>query len=53
MPSLPKVVLFANSDWYLFNFQLPLANRLRSQGIEPLLLSLPGDHGRRLRLEDF
>ena len=43
-----KVVLFANTDWYLFNFRLSLAYALRERGYELLLLSPPGDYGRRL-----
>ena len=36
------VVLFANTDWYLFNFRLPLALELRDRGFDVLLLSPPG-----------
>ncbi len=43
-----KVLLFANTDWYLFNFRLSLAYALRDRGYEILLLSPPGDYGRRL-----
>ncbi|HYG25778.1 MAG TPA: glycosyltransferase family 4 protein [Caulobacteraceae bacterium] len=43
-----KVVLFANTDWYLYNFRLPLAERLRTRGDEVLLLSPPGEYGPRL-----
>ena len=38
-----KVVLFANTDWYLYNFRLSLAQRLRQDGYEVVLLSPPGD----------
>lgn len=44
-----KVVLFANTDWYLFNFRLSLATALRDQGHEVLLVSPAGNYGRRLR----
>jgi glycosyltransferase involved in cell wall biosynthesis len=44
-----KVALFANTDWYLYNFRLPLALRLKAQGYQVLLLSPPGDYGPRLR----
>jgi glycosyltransferase involved in cell wall biosynthesis len=43
-----KVALFANTDWYLYNFRLSLARRLRELGHEILLLSPPGDYGPRL-----
>ncbi|MDR5828093.1 glycosyltransferase family 4 protein [Caballeronia sp. LP006] len=43
-----KVILFANTDWYLYNFRLSLANRLRDLGHEVILLSPPGEYGPRL-----
>jgi glycosyltransferase involved in cell wall biosynthesis len=43
-----KVVLFANTDWYLYNFRLSLAERLRDTGHELLLLSPPGKYGDKL-----
>jgi glycosyltransferase involved in cell wall biosynthesis len=51
-PSAPrqphKVVLFANTDWYLYNFRLSLIRRLASRGYDLLLISPPGDYGPRL-----
>ncbi|GAA5159505.1 glycosyltransferase family 4 protein [Viridibacterium curvum] len=44
-----KVVLFANTDWFLFNFKLALAKALRERGDEVILLSPPGEYGSRLR----
>lgn len=44
-----KIVLFANTDWYLYNFRRSLALALREQGHELVLLSPPGDYGERLR----
>jgi glycosyltransferase involved in cell wall biosynthesis len=44
-----KVVLFANTDWYLFNFRRSLAAALRDAGHEVLLVSPPGLYGDRLR----
>jgi hypothetical protein len=38
-----KIVLFANTDWYLYNFRLSLARRLSELGHDLLLLSPPGD----------
>lgn len=44
-----KIVLFANTDWYLYNFRRGLALALREQGHELVLLSPPGEYGGRLR----
>ena len=44
-----KVVLFANTDWYLWNFRRTLALALRDAGHEVVLLSPPGDYGEKLR----
>jgi len=44
-----KVILFANTDWYLYNFVRSLAVALRDGGYELLLLSPPGEYGERLR----
>lgn len=40
----PKVIFFANTDWYLFNFRLGLARFLRSKGLEVVMMSPPGDY---------
>jgi hypothetical protein len=48
-----KAIFFANTEWYLFNFRLPWAKRLRSQGFEVLLISPPGEYGERLREAGF
>src|SRR5690625_1644403 len=44
-----KLVLFANTDWYLYNFRRSLALALRDAGFELLLISPPGPYGERLR----
>jgi glycosyltransferase involved in cell wall biosynthesis len=44
-----KIVLFANTDWYLYNFRLSLALALRDAGYDLLLISPPGHYGERLR----
>jgi len=44
-----KIALFANTDWYLFNFRRSLALALRDAGHEVLLISPPGPYGQRLR----
>jgi glycosyltransferase involved in cell wall biosynthesis len=43
-----KVLLFANTDWYLYNFRLSLAERLRNEGWEVVLVSPGGEYGNRL-----
>jgi glycosyltransferase involved in cell wall biosynthesis len=43
-----KIVLFANTDWYLYNFRRSLALALREQGHELLLVSPPGPYGEKL-----
>jgi len=43
-----KILLFANTDWYLYNFRLALAQSLRARGVEVLLASPPGPYGERL-----
>ena len=44
-----KLVLFANTDWYLYNFRRSLALALRDAGHELLLISPPGPYGAKLR----
>ncbi|MCL2657536.1 MAG: glycosyltransferase family 4 protein [Betaproteobacteria bacterium] len=48
-----RVLLFANTDWFLWNFKLALARALRERGHEVLLLSPPGPFGEKLRAEGF
>lgn len=48
-----KVALFANTEWYLYNFRLPLARRLRELGYEVLLLSPDGPYGQKLLQAGF
>ena len=47
--SLGKVVLFANTDWYLYNFRRSLALALQQRGYDVLLLSPFGPYGEKLR----
>ncbi|MBJ6980337.1 glycosyltransferase family 4 protein [Luteimonas sp. MC1572] len=44
-----KIVLFANTDWYLYNFRRSLALALQAHGYELLLISPPGPYGEKLR----
>ena len=49
----PKLVLFANTDWYLYNFRLSLIRRIRDTGYDLLLISPPGEFGERLKAMGF
>lgn len=42
-----KFILFANTDWYLYNFRLSTALQLKSLGMEVVMVSPPGDFGAR------
>jgi glycosyltransferase involved in cell wall biosynthesis len=48
-----KIILFANTEWYLFNFRLSLAKTLQAQGHDVLLISPPGEYGARLQALGF
>jgi glycosyltransferase involved in cell wall biosynthesis len=39
-----KVILVANTDWYLYNFRLALARALRQAGYDVVLVSPPGPY---------
>ncbi len=43
-----KVLLFANTDWYLYNFRLSLAQDLHENGWDVVLVSPSGDFSSRL-----
>ncbi len=48
-----RILLFANTEWFLFNFKLALARALRERGHDVILLSPAGPYGERLRAEGF
>jgi glycosyltransferase involved in cell wall biosynthesis len=48
-----KVLLFANTEWYLYNFRLSLAQALRQKGAEVVLISPKGPYGARLEAAGF
>lgn len=48
-----KIILFANTEWYLYNFRLPLARYLRDQGHEVVMLSPPGPYVAELQAAGF
>ena len=43
-----KIVLSANTDWYLYNFRLSLVQELTRRGHEVLLISPAGRYGEKL-----
>lgn len=43
----------ANTGWYLYNFRLPLARKLRSEGFEPVLVCPEDSYVERLAAEGF
>ena len=44
-----KILLFANTDWYLYNFRLGLAQALRDRGDEVVMVSPDGAYASRLQ----
>jgi glycosyltransferase involved in cell wall biosynthesis len=48
-----KILLVANTGWYLYNFRLPLARRLRTEGFDVVLVSPEDSYVERLRAEGF
>jgi glycosyltransferase involved in cell wall biosynthesis len=52
MPS-PKVLLVANTSWYLYNFRLPLIRDLRERGYQLALVAPHDAHTPLLQAEGF
>jgi glycosyltransferase involved in cell wall biosynthesis len=48
-----RIVLYANTSWYLYNFRLPLAQALKDKGYDVLLISPEGSYGEKLRALGF
>jgi glycosyltransferase involved in cell wall biosynthesis len=48
-----KLLLFANTDWYLYNFKQSLAMALRDAGHEVIMASPAGPYGAKLRSLGF
>lgn len=48
-----KILLFANTDWYLYNFRRALAAAITEAGYELVLLSPPGPYGEKLKAMGF
>jgi glycosyltransferase involved in cell wall biosynthesis len=50
---MSRILLFANTDWYIYNFRFSLAQELRNRGHEVLLLSPPGDFHELMQADGF
>jgi glycosyltransferase involved in cell wall biosynthesis len=48
-----KILLFANTDWYLYNFRLAQAQALRERGDEVVMVSPDGPYGPRMQAMGF
>lgn len=48
-----KIILFANTEWYLYNFRRTLALAVRDVGHEVILVSPPGPYGAKLEALGF
>ena len=48
-----KILFFANTEWYLYNFRLPLARYLRDHGHEVVMLSPSGPYIAKLQAAGF
>jgi len=48
-----KILLFANTDWYLYNFRRSLAEALKEAGHEVLLVAPAGPYSEKLRSKGF
>lgn len=48
-----KAILFANTDWYLYNFRLAYAEFLQQQGWEVVFISPNGEHAQKLQAAGF
>ena len=48
-----KIIFFANTEWYLYNFRLGLARYLRDKGYEVIMMSPMGPYGEKLVQEGF
>ena len=51
--TIMKIILFANTDWYLYNFRLALAKAIREAGHEVVLMSPSGAYHLKFQTEGF
>ncbi len=50
---MPKILLSSNTDWYLYNYRLPLIKYLHNHGFEVILASPTGNHAGKLQALGF
>jgi glycosyltransferase involved in cell wall biosynthesis len=50
---MPKILILANTDWYLFNFRIALGRFLRDEGYDVAFVSPPGEYVSLLDAEGF
>ena len=50
---MKKIVFFANSDWYLYNFRIALACYVRELGAEVVMVSPPGNYTKLIEAKGF
>lgn len=50
---MAKILLVANTDWYLYNFRLSLANFLKENGFEVVFVSPAGQYASKLMERGF
>lgn len=50
---MPKIILTANTDWFLYNFRYALMHQLRESGFDVMLVSPGGKFAQRMREDGF
>lgn len=48
-----KLICFANTDWYLYNYRMPIDLILRDKGYETVMVSPPGDYVKEILKAGF
>jgi glycosyltransferase involved in cell wall biosynthesis len=48
-----KILMFANTDWYLYNFRLPLAKRLAQRDVEVVMVAPAGEYAQQIEQAGF
>ena len=48
-----KLLAFSNTDWYLYNYRMPIDNLLKGKGYEVVMVSPPGPYVAKLKAAGF
>lgn len=48
-----KLLMMANTDWYIYNFRLPIAQRTREMGWQVVLVSPSGEYTSQIQAHGF